>query len=225
MSADIRTILRGEQRSDEWFAQRLGCATGSGFAAVLSKPKKGSDTAESTGRRNYRISRALEIVTGVPEVVDLSYSRDVQNGVERESAARLAFEQDSGLLVEEVSFVRLNAQRVGCSPDGLIGENAGLEIKCPNKATHFEYLSLEDDAPAEYRAQVQGCMYVTGRSHWYFASYHPEYPPELQLHWTCVERDQKYIAELEAALAKFSVDVADTVNTLNRMAIERRPPC
>ena len=213
------TIHRGSQQDDEWRRLRLGCATGSGFADVLSKPASGN--GESTGRRNYRVRLALELLTGQPEQDGFS-SRAIQQGIEREPIARERFEAETGLLVEQVSFIRLNHMPVGCSPDGLIGSDDGLEIKCPSKAVHLQYLSLIDQPPAEYRAQVQGCMYVAGRSHWRFASFNPDFPPELQLHHIRIERDELYIKRLEDELWRFTADVKATVREIEQLIEQRR---
>ncbi len=213
------TIHRGGQQDDEWRRLRLGCATGSGFADVLSKPRAGS--AESTGRRNYRVRLALELLTGQPEENNLT-TRAIQTGIEREPIARARFEEETGHLVEEVSFIKLNHMPVGCSPDGLIDDDAGLEIKCPSKAVHLEYLSLVNQPPAEYQAQVQGCMFVTGRQCWHFVSFNPDFPPELQFHHIVVQRDDLYIKRLEDELWRFTADVKATVRELYQLIEQRR---
>lgn len=214
----MRTIIKGGQQDEAWRALRLGCATGSGFAHVLAK---GKGSEEATTRRNYRIRLALEILTGVPEESSFT-SRDIQTGIEREPLARAAFEMETGHLVEEVSFIKLDSIPVGCSPDGLIDDDAGFEVKCPSKAVHFEYLSLTNTPPAVYVPQVQGSMHVTGRSHWYFASFNPDFPPELQLHWFRVERDELYIKRLEDELFKFTFEVKKTVEEMRQMIARRK---
>lgn len=214
-----RTIIAGCQQNEEWRKLRLGCATGSGFQHVLAK---GKGNEEAITRRNYRVRLALEILTGTPGGDDISYKKDVKVGIEREPEGRQRFEDDSGLIVEQVSFVKLNSAPVGCSPDGLIGIDAGFEIKCPSQAVHFEYLSLTDKPPSVYIPQVQGCMMVTGRSHWWFASYNPEFPPELQLHYFRVDRDDLYIKRLSDALITFNFQVKETVAEMQRMISDRR---
>ncbi len=213
------TIHRGGQQDAEWRRLRLGCATGSGFADVLAKPTSGK--GESTSRRNYRVRLALELLTGQPEENTFT-SKAIQTGIEREPIARARFEEQTGLLVEEVSFIRLNHMMVGCSPDGLIDDDEGLEIKCPSKAVHLEYLRLVDQPPAEYLAQVQGCMFVSGRKRWRFVSFNPDFPTELQLHHIVVERDDLYIKRLEDELWRFQADVTRTVRELEQMAEQRR---
>ena len=213
------TIHRGSQQDDEWRRLRLGCATGSGFADILSKPRTGS--SESTGRRNYRVRLALELLTGKPEENSFT-TKAIQTGIEREPIARARFEEETGHLVEEVSFIKLNHMPVGCSPDGLIDDDAGLEIKCPSKAVHLEYLSLTDQPPAEYVAQVQGCMFVTGRKRWHFVSFNPDFPPELQFHHIVVQRDDLHIKRLEDELWRFTADVKATVRELEQLIEQRR---
>lgn len=214
----MRTIIKGAQQNEEWRKLRLGCATGSGFADVLAE---GKGKAEAVTRRNYRVRLALEIITGVPEENGFT-SQAIKTGIEREPIARARFEEASGLLVEEVSFVKLDNRPVGCSPDGLIGDDGGLEVKCCTKAVHLDYLGLTDKPPSEYIAQVQGCMLVTGRSHWWFAAFNPDFPPELQLHYFRVERDDLYIKRLDDALWRFAYDVQQTVKEINDMVMERR---
>ena len=213
------TIHRGGQQDDEWRRLRLGCATGSGFADVLSKSRDGK--TESTGRRNYRVRLALELLTGEPEENTFT-SKAIQTGIEREPIARARFEEETGFLVEEVSFIRLNHMPVGCSPDGLIDDDAGLEIKCPTKAVHLEYLKLTDQPPAEYLAQVMGCIWVTGRQRWHFVSFNPEFPPELQMHHIVVQRDDVFIRRLEDELWRFTADVKNTVREIEQLIEQRR---
>lgn len=214
----MRTVITGEQGDDAWRGLRLGCATGSGFGFVLAK---GKGNEESVTRRNYRIRLALELLTGVPEMNGFT-TKDIQTGIEREPAGRMAFEMATEHNIEQVSFIKLDDALIGCSPDGLISEDAGFEVKCPSKAVHFEYLSLTDKPPAAYIPQVQGCMLVTGRSHWYFATYNPDFPPELQLHWIRVERDEAYIKTLDAALVQFNAEVQETVATLQQMINQKK---
>lgn len=212
------TIHRGGQQDAAWRRLRLGCATGSGFADVLSKPTSGK--GESTSRRNYRVRLALELLTGQPEENTFT-SRAIQTGIEREPIARARFEEETGLLVEEVSFIKLNHMPVGCSPDGLIDDDAGLEIKCPTKAVHLQYLT-SSEPPAEYLAQIMGCLFVTDRKRWHFVSFNPDFPPELQMHHIVVQRDDLYIRKLEDELWRFTADVKATIRELEQMVEQHR---
>lgn len=213
-----RTILTGDQRTPEWFAMRLGCATGSVFSDVLAK---GSGGKEATTRETLRVKLALEIITGRPSEQGFS-NRHTKLGTEREPLGLQAFENATGNLLEQVAFIKLDGRRVGVSPDSLIEDNAGVELKCPTPHVHFSYLSLTTKPPAEYVAQVQGNLLVSGRDHWYFASFNPEFPKELQLHWFRVERDEPYINAMDDALWRFSYDVDQTVKSMRDMVLTRQ---
>lgn len=220
------TVHRGEQQDDAWRRLRLGCATGSGFADVLAK---GKNNEEALGRRNYRVRLAVELLTGTPEAPGYM-SAAMRAGVEREPEARARFEAESGIIVDTVSFLRLNHMPVGCSPDSLIdlSETAsgvtvgsGLEVKCPTKAVHWEYLQ-SSAPPTEYVPQIQGCMLVTGTPDWHFVSFNPDFPPELQYHHILVRRDDVFIKRLEDELWRFTSDVKRTVREMEQMIADRR---
>lgn len=186
------------QRSPGWFAARLGKATGSGFSCVLAK----KDTA---AHRNYLTQLALEKITG--RQFEGGFTNEaMRQGVIREPIARRAYEAFTGNLVEEVGFCLHDALPCGVSPDGLIDDDAGLEIKCPTPGKHAEYLALKG-APTEYRAQIQGCLWVSDRARWDFVSFCPEFPENARLILRAVERDEAYIAALAQAVADFMGEV------------------
>lgn len=102
----------------------------------------------------------------------------MKRGTQLEPEARSYYEMDRGLDVEQDGFCMTDDGRFGCSPDGLVGIDGGLELKCPSPSTHVSYL-LEGVLPSEYKAQVHGSMIVTGRAWWDFMSYCPGLPPLL----------------------------------------------
>lgn len=205
------------QGSEAWFALRLGRATGSNFDAVLSKGKAG---AEAVGRRNYRIRLALERKTG--KVLEHGFkSQAMQDGNEREPFARMGYEARTGNFVKEVSFVPHKFLQAGVSPDGMVNDDGLVEIKCPTQAVHWEYLQL-NDCPSEYKAQVQGQLWVTGRQWCDFVSYNPDFPEELQLHVVRVLRDEPYIKNLEAEVSRFLAEVTVTIKEIEALAAERK---
>lgn len=200
-------IINAEQRSPEWFAARCGIATASNFAKVLSTIKSG----ESAERRNYRIKLALERITGT---VEESYQNEAMRiGIEREPQARIAYEASTGNMADEVGFCLHHELECGASPDGLIDEDGGLEIKCPTPGKHFEYLRASGEPP-EYTAQIQGCMWVTGRKWWDFASYCPDFPDNASLIVRRVHRDDEYISNLANKVAAFMDEVRADVDTI-----------
>lgn len=200
-------IINAEQRSPEWFAARCGIATASNFAKVLSTIKSG----ESAERRNYRIKLALERITGT---VEESYQNEAMRiGIEREPKARIAYEASTGNMADEVGFCLHDELECGASPDGLIDEDGGLEIKCPTPGKHFEYLRASGEPP-EYTAQIQGCMWVTGRKWWDFVSYCPDFPDNASLIVRRVHRDDEYISTLANKIAAFMDEVRADVDTI-----------
>lgn len=190
-----------EQGSPEWFAARCGIPTGSTFADVLAKIKSG----ESASRRNLRVKLALEMVTGKP-AEQLFQTQAMKDGTEREPIARSLLEFSRGIEVEQVGFIRHDTIACGVSPDGLIGKNGMAEFKCPQPATHLEYLRSEG-MPANYVAQVQGQMWIAERDWCLFCSYHPDFPENARLMVRKVYRDEAFIKNLEVEIVKFNEEV------------------
>lgn len=190
-----------DQRSQEWFEARRGLATGSRFADVLARTKSGT---ESASRKNYKAQLVAERLTGK---IEESYTNAaMQWGTDYEPVARLEFQLLTGLQVEEAPFVKHKTLQAGASPDGFVGEDELIEIKCPNTATHIETV-LAEKLPSKYEPQVQGQMWITGKKGSYFVSYDPRMPKELQLVWVYVERDNDYIKILEAEVVAFLSEV------------------
>lgn len=200
-----------DQRSPEWFAARLGRATASRFGSILSTIKSG----EAADRRNYRADLVCERLTGRS---DAGYTNAaMQWGTEQEPFARIAYIAKTGLMVDEVGFLAHPSLMAGASPDGLIGDEGGLEIKCPNKATHLATLKAQK-MPPEHMPQVQGCMWISGRKWWDFVSYHPEFPDALQLFIQRIHRDDAYIRDLEDKVTAFLAEVDAEVEQLSKLA-------
>jgi len=193
------------QGTPEWFEARMGLPTASRFEDVLAAVKSG----EAASRRNYRAELVVQLITQKPAEPGFT-TQDMRNGTEREPFARIEYEVRTGTMVQEVGFVRIDNPICGASPDGLIDHDGGIEIKCPNAASHFEYLRLPvGAAPSKYIAQIQGSMMVTNRHWWDFVSFHPDYPPATRLIVRRVMRDQTYIDRLLAELEKFNREVTE----------------
>lgn len=197
-------IITADQGTPEWFAARLGKATGSRFADVLAGGK-------GLTRKAYAVQLALEIVTG--KQADTFTSQAMQDGTEREPIARALYEAHRGYFVDEVGFCLHDTMDCGVSPDGLIHSEGGLEIKCPKASTHAGYLAMPAE-PAAYTAQIQGCMWVTGRDWWDFVSYHPDFPENAQLIVRRIKRDSNYIVKLEQAVKSFLQEVSAEVDLI-----------
>ena len=178
-------IDQHEQGSPEWLAARLGIPSASMFAKIVTT--KG---AWSTSADTYINQLVAERLTGERE--EVFQSHHMIRGTELEPDARDLYSLMTDSEVTEVGFCLHDTLAAGCSPDGLIGEDGGLEIKCPAPATHVEYLR-GGVLPSKYKQQVMGCLWITGREWWDFVSYHPTMKPLI----VRVERDEEYIAALE----------------------------
>lgn len=200
------------QGTPEWLAARAGHVTASRFSDVLAKVKVG----EAASRARYRWELVTERLTGQP--VESYRNKAMERGQELEPDARLAYEAQTGNMVLEVGFLsHQTAALVGCSPDGLIDDDGGLEIKCPdNPVIHVQ--TIHGGMPSEHIAQVQGAMWVTGRKWWDFVSYDPRMPEKLRLYVQRILRDEDYIAKLSAEVAAFQGEVERQYQSLMRMA-------
>lgn len=212
------TIIEGAQRSDEWFVARMGIPTGSGFAHVMAK---GTSGEESLTRRDYATAKALELVNGKPSGESSFVSWDIRNGIEREPLAIEAYQLETGVSISRPMFVRNNELRAGVSPDFLVGDDGGGEVKCPKQSTHMRYLELSD-VPPEYKWQVHGSMLCTGRAWWDFISWNPDFPPDLQLHIVRVHRNEELIQQLEVGIFRFHRYVASIVENIRGLQQRRK---
>ena len=202
-----------EQGSPEWFAQRLGKVTASRVADVIAKTK----TGYSASRENYMAQLVCERMT---QTVAESYTNAAMAwGVETEPLARAAYEAHVDVLVDEVAMIQHPTIKAsGASPDGLVGDEGCLEIKCPNTATHIETILGEEPAK-KYYDQMQWQMACTGRKWCDFVSYDPRMPEHLKLLVKRVERNDVYIAELEREVSQFLAEVDDKVKKLNEIKV------
>jgi len=196
-----------EQGTPEWHQLRLGKVTASRVSDVMAKIK----TGESASRKNYRAELVVQRLTGLPS--ESFTNAAMEWGTATEPMARIAYEIAKEVLVEQVGFIEHpTIAMFGCSPDGLAHDGM-IEIKCPNSATHIEYLT-DNKAPAKYINQMQCQMAVTGRKWCDFVSFDPRLPEDLQLFVVRVERDQKYIDSMEVEVVEFLTEVEGMVNQL-----------
>lgn len=200
-----------EQGSDAWKQARLGKATASRIADIIAKTKSGP----SASRANYLAQLVAERLTGA---VAESYSNAaMQWGTEKEPEARAAYEFYRGAVVMPVGFVpHPSVEMTGASPDGLVGDDGLIEIKCPNTATHIETL-LGGCVPGKYVTQMQWQMACTGRAWCDFVSFDPRMPEDMRMFVSRVQRDGKLIGTLETEVAAFLAEVSDTVRRLESM--------
>lgn len=165
-------VINCQQGSDEWWAVRRGIPTASEFHSII-QPKKMELSA----------SAMKYICSLVADKYDLGYferedyvSAAMKNGMIVEPEARRAYEFDRGIKVDQVGFVLRDDERVGCSPDSVVGEDGVIQIKCPLPKTHVQWF-LEGVLPEDHKCQCHGELHVTGANWLDFMSYCPGFPP------------------------------------------------
>lgn len=185
----------------EWMEARRGLVTASRCADVLAVLKKGGEGAP---RRNYRMELAIEILTG--NSIRHYVSPEMQWGIDQEQFARAAYEIKRNVLVETCGFyVHPQVARFGASPDGLVGSEGLLQIKCPNTSTHLAWM-LEGTIPIDHAPQMLAEIACTGREWNDFASFDPRLPKHLQLFIRRMERrdHEPLITQLEKEVERFN---------------------
>jgi len=189
-----------EQGSDAWHAARLGRATASEFSSVLAK-------GQGKTREKYLRRIVCEILTGKPVESSATgaWAKNLERGHEQEEFALAAYEIKTGNTVEKVGFVQHDTLMAGCSPDGFVGVDGGVEIKSTIPTVQLETI-LQGGYPSEHKAQIQGCLWLTGRAWWDFCSYSEDLPENLRLYVFRVERDETYITALQAEVTVFLRD-------------------
>ncbi len=199
------------QGSPEWLAIRCGKVTASRVADVVAKTK----TGYGASRANYMAELIAERLTGAP--AERFTNAAMAHGTATEPEAREFYEFMAGVDVKQVAFVPHPAIAMsGASPDGLVGDDGLVEIKCPNTATHIDTL-LSVTGPSRYMAQMQWQMACTGRQWCDFVSYDPRLPESMRLFTSRIVRDDPLIAELSDEVTKFLAELEAKVAALRAL--------
>lgn len=205
------------QGSDEWKAARLGHLGASRFADVLTEPRSKAD--KEAGKLSATAETCLlailgEYLTGLPS--DDFTSAATRWGTEWEPEARSVYESTMDCDVDQVGFIHHpTLPRVGCSPDGLVGADGLIEIKCPFGTKEHVRTALSQEVPDQYIAQTQGQLWVTGRKWSHFVSYDPRVKDTaLRLIVVPVERDEEFIGKLEQAVTRFVRVLLESIQEL-----------
>ena len=197
------------QQTPEWYAARLGKVTASRVSDVIAKTKSGY----SASRANYMASLIVERLTGQCE--ERFESAAMIWGRDNEPHAKAAYSFLRDATVDDVGFVpHPLIDGFGASPDGLIGTDGLIEIKCPNTATHLETL-LTDSIDGKYVTQMMVQMACTGRQWCDFVSFDPRLPGDMQLFVRRVDRDAARIAEIETEVTAFLGEIAKKIDALH----------
>ena len=209
------TVVPCEQRTQEWFAARAGRLTGSAAADMMRKIKSG-DWAAS--RKHLRMRLVLERITGQPQERAFTTAA-VAHGRDKEPVAALRYEAEAGCILEPTGFLSMGPIMAGCSLDSFIHGRRGLvEIKCPESATHYEYIKTRQ-IPSDYRWQCIHNLWVTGAEFADFISFDDRFPDELQYLCVRLDRKESEIAAYDAEVSKFLAEVAVEVNEINKLRI------
>lgn len=200
-----------EQRTDEWFQQRLGKVTASNLHKVMAKTK----TGYGADRGHYMTQLVLERITG--QRAEGYTSAAIQWGIEQEQFARAAYEAYRGVLVEEVGFIpHPTIAMSGASPDGLV-EGGMVEIKCPESKTALECWLSKNPVEGKYFAQMQWQMRCADRQWCDYVVYDPRMPTKAQLFIHRVKRDDEWIGVAEQEVIKFLAELDEKVRSLKQI--------
>lgn len=205
-----------EQGTESWFSDRLGKVTASRLADVLAKTK----TGYSASRTNYITQLVLERITNTR--ADSYLNSAMQWGTEQEPFARAAYEAHTGQMVEEVGFIpHPDIEAAGASPDGLVGDDGMVEIKCPSSSTVLEVWLTHSQGgnpvDAKYYAQMQWQMRCANRSWCDYVVFDPRMPAKAQLFIFRVERNPDWLKIAEDETLKFLAEVDAKVVALNKI--------
>jgi hypothetical protein len=212
------------QGTEEWHADRAGCITASRMGDLIWTPgevyksgaKKGQPKPAPKARTTYIDQIVAEILTGQPK--EQASAKSLDYGHEMEPEAIAAYECKTGHLVEQVGFLRHpDHDFIGASPDFLVDNDGGGEIKCPMSIV-VHAATLREGLPPEHIEQIQGGLWVTGRLYWDFISYNPKFPDHLKLYVQRVHRDNEFIARLKRDCLSAWDEVQAIIFEMNRRA-------
>lgn len=198
-------ILEHEQGTEAWLQARLGCPSGSGFSKLIKADGKPSTQAE--GYINQLIAELM-----IGQTTEVKVNEWMQRGTDLEPTARLYYELVKGVEAKEVGFCKHDQYECGISPDALIDNDGGLEIKAPKPETFIKYVR-SGKLPVEYKQQVMGCLWITEREWWDFMAFHETMKPMI----VRVHRDDAYIKALEEAVIKAVETIQSEVERLRNM--------
>jgi putative phage-type endonuclease len=198
-----------QENREEWLKQRLGLVTGSAISNVLMDSSK-------AGHRNYMAQLVCERLTGEPTETYISPA--MQHGIDTEDEARAAYMARNAVIVEEVGFIRHPKLEAGCSPDGLVGDDGLIEIKCVQPATALDLLESKK-VPTDHYNQIQWQLAVTGRDWCDYVVYQPKLPERLRLNVIRVVRNQSDILNMTVKVEQFLEELNRKVKKLKEMTL------
>jgi putative phage-type endonuclease len=202
-----------EQGTNEWKQIRLGKVSASRMSDLLATTKSGSSAAT---RSKYMAQLVVERMTGVP--TEFKITKPMERGTELEPIARAAYEVKTNQMVDQIAWVNHpTIENAGCSPDGLIGEDGLVEIKCKETHNHFESI-LNDEIDSDHAKQMLWQMACTGRKWCDYVCFDDRAPEGLQLFVKRLHRDDEKIKTMEAEVVKFLKELDELENKLKEKA-------
>ena len=200
-----------QQRSEEWYQARLGIPTASRISDIMSTTK----TGVSASYKNYMAELIAEKLTGKP--YEGFFSNAMQRGIDLEALARFSYEIETGNIVKEIGFCKHPEINMGASPDGLVGEDGLIEIKCPNTTTHLEIIQTAK-IQSKYIWQMQCQMECTNREWCDFVSFDDRVNIDTQLVILRVYRDEKAIKKMLDKVKEFNEKMEADIQTIRSWA-------
>ncbi|CAK01377.1 lambda exonuclease family protein [Bartonella tribocorum] len=205
-----------KQRTEEWFQARLGKVTASNVYNVLSKTARGTPTSKY---ENYKIQLMTERLA---EKVNQFYTTPaMQWGIEHEEDALREYEFIYDTIVTRCGFIEHpTIKMAGASPDGFIGDDGLVEVKCPQKNTHLRFF-IDDNIKPEYSAQMQFQMACTGRKWCDFISYNPHFVGKslhLRMKIKRIHRDEEQIEQINQAIEVFLEEIEQEMEKISTKA-------
>lgn len=190
-------VVGAPQGSEMWYRLKLGVISASNAHKAIAK--KDSET-----RLTYMAELVAQVATGLMEEINTKYTNW---GHDHENAARSSYEFMTGNMVTQLPFVfKDDTFRIGCSPDGIVSENKGVEIKCPFNSVHFVKFLTDDRIKGEYQSQCQFTLWVMGADAWDFVQYDPRMKKN-PIKVLVVERDEDYMQKFDELVPAFISDM------------------
>lgn len=200
-----------DEERQAWLMSRAGKVGASSIHKIMAKTK----TGYSASRENYMADLIVERLTGQPS--ESYQSEAMRHGIETEPQAKAAYSLETGNDIQDVGFIlHPEIANAGASPDGLIGDDGLAEFKCPNTATHLDFL-LTGDIDRKYILQMQWQMEVTSRKWCDFVSFDNRLNLNLQMKIVRVERDDSLIAEIKDEVIKFLGELEEKLTKLEAL--------
>jgi hypothetical protein len=204
----VKEVECGAQGSPTWLECRAGICTASDIDKLVTPLWK---VKEGAAPESYMLRKLAERCMGIPLEQGGGWASDQGHVLEREALPWFTFE--TGMKVKRIGFMTTDDGNCGASPDGLIGEDGGIEVKSLQPESHLKYL-LAGVLPAEFAPQVHASLYISGRAFWYYLGYSRNFPPLI----VRVERDERIMAAIHEAVTAFNAKLDAAYAKMKAMA-------